>query len=263
VQAAGLPCLLVDDGSHEACATVLRSLAQRQGVDLLRLDINQGKGGAMLAGFAEAAARGYSHVFQIDADGQHDTADLPRFVEAARARFPGLDVRLAAAEDLPFADDVFDAALAQLVVHFMEDPVAGLREMGRVTTPGGLVSACVWDLAGDRSPLSAFWSVVRELDPTAVTESGLAGARSGQLVELATAAGLADPIGSTLTVTVAYADFDDWWEPYLLGVGPAGTYLARADEPRREAIRERCREVLPDGPFDVVAHAWCVHATVS
>jgi SAM-dependent methyltransferase len=187
----------------------------------------------------------------------------PRFVEAARARFPGLDVRLAAAEDLPFADDVFDAALAQLVVHFMEDPVAGLREMGRVTTPGGLVSACVWDLAGDRSPLSAFWSVVRELDPTAVTESGLAGARSGQLVELATAAGLADPIGSTLTVTVAYADFDDWWEPYLLGVGPAGTYLARADEPRREAIRERCREVLPDGPFDVVAHAWCVHATVS
>ena len=89
VQAAGLPCLLVDDGSHEACATVLRSLAQRQGVDLLRLDINQGKGGAMLAGFAEAAARGYSHVLQIDADGQHDTADLLRFVEAARAH-PGV-----------------------------------------------------------------------------------------------------------------------------------------------------------------------------
>lgn len=84
VQAAGLPCLLVDDGSHEACATVLRSLAQRQGVDLLRLNINQGKGGAMLAGFAEAAARGYSHVLQIDADGQHDANDIPRFFELAR-----------------------------------------------------------------------------------------------------------------------------------------------------------------------------------
>lgn len=186
----------------------------------------------------------------------------PRFVEAARARFPGLDVRLASAEDLPFADDVFDAALAQLVVHFMEDPVAGLREMGRVTASGGLVSACVWDLAGNRSPLSTFWSVVREIDPTAVTESGLAGARSGQLVELATAAGLVDPVGSTLTVTVEYADFEDWWEPYLLGVGPSGTYLARADDARRDAIRERCREVLPDGRFDVVADAWCVHATV-
>ncbi len=79
VRAAGLPCLLVDDGSHPACAEVLRRLARQDGVNLLRLDLNQGKGGAMLAGFAEAARRGYSHVLQIDADGQHDTADLPRF----------------------------------------------------------------------------------------------------------------------------------------------------------------------------------------
>jgi len=184
------------------------------------------------------------------------------FVEAARARFPGLAVRLAPAEDLPFGDDVFDAALAQLVVHFMADPVAGLREMGRVVRAGGRVAACVWDLAGNRSPLSTFWSVVREIDETAVTESGLAGARSGQLVELATAAGLVDPIGSTLTVRVEYADFEDWWAPYLLGVGPAGTYLARADDARRDAIRDRCRDLLPEGPFDVVADAWCVHASV-
>ena len=93
-------------------------------------------------------------------------------------------------------------------------------------------------------------------------ESGLAGARSGQLVELATAAGLVDPIGSTLTVRVEYADFEDWWAPYLLGVGPAGTYLARADDARRVAIRDRCRDLLPEGPFDVVADAWCVHASV-
>lgn len=82
----GLPCLLVDDGSHAACADVLRELARRQApqVHLLRLDENQGKGGAMLAGFREAARLGASHVLQIDADGQHDTDDIPRFIDAAR-----------------------------------------------------------------------------------------------------------------------------------------------------------------------------------
>lgn len=85
VRAAALPCLLVDDGSSPACAGVLDQLATQPGVHLLRLAHNQGKGGAMLAGFAEAAARGCSHVLQIDADGQQDTGDLPRFIEAARA----------------------------------------------------------------------------------------------------------------------------------------------------------------------------------
>ena len=85
VRAAGLPCLLVDDGSRPSCAAVVQAQARRDGVQVLRLPVNQGKGGAMLAGFAEAAQRGYSHVLQIDADGQHDTADLPRFVAAARA----------------------------------------------------------------------------------------------------------------------------------------------------------------------------------
>src|SRR3954469_23378350 len=87
------------------------------------------------------------------------------FVEAARDRHPGADVRLASAEDLPFPDDGFDAALAQLVVHFMADPVAGIREMGRVTRPGGVVAACVWDHAGGRGPISVFWDAARELDP--------------------------------------------------------------------------------------------------
>src|SRR5687768_1021997 len=89
------------------------------------------------------------------------------FVEAARERFPGVDVRSGAAENLPFSDNEFDLTLAQLVVHFMADPVAGLREMGRVTRPGGVVAACVWDHAGDGGPLSAFWQAVRETDPLA------------------------------------------------------------------------------------------------
>jgi ubiquinone/menaquinone biosynthesis C-methylase UbiE len=78
------------------------------------------------------------------------------FVVAVKERHPGVDVRRAPAEDLPFGDDVFDAALAQLVVHFMSDPVAGLREAGRVTRPGGVVAACVWDQADDRGPLGVF-----------------------------------------------------------------------------------------------------------
>ena len=112
------------------------------------------------------------------------------FVAAAKARHPDVDVRQASAEQLPFEDDVFDAALAQLVVHFMADPVAGLREMARVTRPGGVVAACVWDHAGHRSPLAVFWRAARELDPGARDESELAGAREGHLVGLFAEAGL-------------------------------------------------------------------------
>ena len=85
VLAAGHPCLLIDDGSRESCAAELRRQAAREGVRLLRLEQNRGKGGAMLAGFREAARLGASHVLQIDADGQHDTADIPRFLQAAQA----------------------------------------------------------------------------------------------------------------------------------------------------------------------------------
>ena len=122
------------------------------------------------------------------------------FAAAVRERLPGVDVRRSAAEQLPFPDDAFDAALAQLVVHFMTDPVRGLREMGRVTRPGGMVAACVWDHAGGRGPLTAFWSAVRELDPAADDESGLAGVREGHLARLFAQAGLDQAQATTLTV---------------------------------------------------------------
>ena len=107
------------------------------------------------------------------------------FVAAARARFPGLDVREAKAEALPFVGDSFDAVLAQLVVHFMDDPAAGLREMGRVARPGGTVAACVWDYGGGAGPLSPFWRAVHDLDPAADGESRLPGTREGHLTALA------------------------------------------------------------------------------
>ena len=80
----------------------------------------------------------------------------PSFVAAIRARFPEVDVQSGVAEHLPFPDDCFDLAFAQLVVHFMTDAVSGLLEMARVTRPDGLVAACVWDHAGERTPLAAF-----------------------------------------------------------------------------------------------------------
>ena len=184
----------------------------------------------------------------------------PPFVEATQARFPGVDVRAGGAEHLPFADDEFDLALAQLVVHFMRDPVAGLREMGRVTRPGGQVAACVWDHAGDAGPLATFWRAVRETDPQANDESGLAGAREGHLAELCEAAGLKDIEDSVLTVTLPYATFDEWWEPYTLGVGPAGAHVATLDEAAREELRARCAELLPAAPFEIAASAWTVRA---
>ena len=178
------------------------------------------------------------------------------FAAATRERLPGVDVRQFPAEKLPFPDDAFDAALAQLVVHFMTDPVAGLRQMARVTRPGGVVAACVWDHAGGRGPVSAFWRAVRELDPAADDESGLAGAREGHLAALFAQAGLDEIQASTLTVRVGQPDFASWWEPFTLGVGPAGAYLAALDEDRRNALREQCRRQLPDGPFAVSATAW-------
>ena len=178
------------------------------------------------------------------------------FAAATRERLPGVDVRRSAAEQLPFPDDAFDAAMAQLVVHFMADPVKGLREMGRVTRPGGVIAACVWDHAGGRGPLTAFWSAVRELDPAADDESGRAGVRDGHLAELFTQAGLGGAQVSTLTVRVRHASFDDWWEPFTLGVGPAGAYLASLAPDRRAVLREHCRRLQPAGPFDVSATAW-------
>jgi SAM-dependent methyltransferase len=178
------------------------------------------------------------------------------FVAAARGRYPGVDVRRATAEELPFADAVFDAALAQLVVHFMTDPVAGLREMKRVTSPGGVVAACVWDHAGGRSPLAVFWEAARELDPDVRDESDLAGTREGHLGELFEHADLSSVHETTLQASVQFASFEEWWEPFTLGVGPAGAYAQTLDEPSRDRLRTRCRHLLPSPPFTVNTSAW-------
>jgi SAM-dependent methyltransferase len=184
------------------------------------------------------------------------------FVAAARERYPAVDVRLAAAEQLPFADMAFDAALAQLVVHFMSDPVAGLREMARVVRRDGVVAACVWDHAGEHGPLSVFWQAARELDPDVKDEARLAGAREGHLAELFVNAGLRDVEATALVATATHTSFEDWWGPFTLGVGPAGAYTAGLEPNRRAELRERCRKLLPTAPFQVAARAWTARGIV-
>ncbi|HET7738736.1 MAG TPA: class I SAM-dependent methyltransferase [Tepidiformaceae bacterium] len=178
------------------------------------------------------------------------------FAAAARARFPGADIRLAHAEDIPFESDTFDACLAQLVVHFLADPVAGIREMGRVTRPGGVVAACVWDHEGGGGPLSLFWEAVHHLDPAAEGEAGLPGARDGHLAELFESAGLRHVDQGSLAVNVQFASFDDWWEPFTFGVGPAGAYVSALDQPGQAQLREQCRAMLPGSPFVISGRAW-------
>jgi len=226
----------------------------------------------LAAQFADlAAVRGGQRLLDVGCGPGALTAELVRrtspetvsavepsgsFAAAARERLPGVDIRQAAAEQLPFGDAAFDAALAQLVVHFMADPVAGLREMGRVTRPDGMVAACVWDHAGGRGPLTAFWRAVRELDPDADDESNLAGVREGHLAELFAQAGLGAAEVTTLTVQVRQDGFESWWETFTLGVGPAGAYLTSLPADRQDELRELCRKQLPEGPFEVSATAW-------
>jgi SAM-dependent methyltransferase len=180
------------------------------------------------------------------------------FVAAARARIPGAEVLEASAERLPFPDDTFDAALAQLVVHFMADPVAGLTEMARVTRAGGVVAACVWDHAGGEGPLGVFWRAARELDPKVRDESRLAGARERHLAELFEAAGLHDIQETSVSARLEHPSFEEWWEPYTGGVGPAGAYVASLDPERQIELSETCRRMLPAAPFVLTARAWAV-----
>ena len=187
----------------------------------------------------------------------------PQFAEACRERHPGADVRVGAAEALPWADGAFDVALSQLVIGFMRDPDAGVAEMCRVTRPGGTVAACMWDIAtGGMTMLRTFWTAVRSVEPHAEGERRMAGTAEGDIAERFARAGLADVVGGALTSRARYTGFDDFWEPLTLAVGPAGQYLASLPEERRATVEEACRAALPDEPFELDARAWYARGTV-
>ena len=111
----------------------------------------------------------------------------------------------------------------------MSDPAAGVGEMARVTRPGGAVVACVWDHGGGQGPLSPLWDAARVLDPTVEGESLRTGTSEGELERLFEDVGLADVDETALSVSVEHPTFEEWWEPFTLGVGPAGVYVAGLD----------------------------------
>jgi SAM-dependent methyltransferase len=202
-------------------------------------------------------------VDRLGADAVQGVDPSGSFLEAARERLPQVQFRLGDAEELDYPDDAFDAAFAQLVVHFMTDAVRGLRQMARVTAPGGVVAACVWDHEGGAGPLSTFWDAVHEVDPAAPDEGHLPGTRQGHLAELMRAAGLTEVWDEHLDIAVPFASFDAWWQPFLLGVGPAGAYLARQPESRIRMVADACAARFPEGPFETSARAWTALARVS
>jgi SAM-dependent methyltransferase len=190
------------------------------------------------------------------------------FAEACRARLPGVEVVVAAAESLPFAANAFDMALSQLVVNFMRDPEAGVREMARVTRPGGVVGSCVWDYAGEMTLLRAFWDAAREVDPerAAVADEGVVmrWCGAGELAQLWRLAGLRHVRFAPLLVRAGYAGFEDLWSPLPTGVAPSGAFCKSLDQERRTALRDTYRRHLGvgDAPFELTARAWAVAGTV-
>jgi SAM-dependent methyltransferase len=189
------------------------------------------------------------------------------FAEACRARLPGVEVVVAPAESLPLASDGFDATLSQLVVNFMRDPEAGVREMARVTRPGGVVASCVWDYAGQMTLLRAFWDAAREIEPERAAAADEAvvmrWCAEGELAELWRDAGLENVRSAPLVVHASYTDFEDLWSPLLSGVAPSGAFCTSLDDNRRAELHDALRRHLRvgDKPFSLSARAWAVAGT--
>lgn len=187
----------------------------------------------------------------------------PPFVEACRLRNPGSDVRLATAEDLPFASGTFDHALSQLVVNFMTDALAGVSEMKRVTRDGGTVTSAVWDYRGQMTLLRTFWDAAVATDARAGERDegrAMGYCTPDELLQLWSRVGLDELDVSAAVVSATYAGFEDLWAPVDAGVGPVGVYVATLSADHRAAVKQEYRRRLGvgDAPFELTARAWIV-----
>jgi SAM-dependent methyltransferase len=187
----------------------------------------------------------------------------PTFAAACQARWPETAVLRAAAEALPLVDDAFDRTLAQLVVNFLDDAVLGVREMARVTRPGGRVAAAVWDYGGEMTLLRTFWSSALALDPSAAEHDEgrtMRFATPGELHDLWVAGSLLEVDVRPVTVSAHYSGHQDLWDPLESGVAPSGAYVARLSPAQRTALRTELlsRLGVDDAPFQLTARAWIV-----
>ncbi len=193
----------------------------------------------------------------------------PGFIASADARLGDrARFEVGAAERLPLAADSVDATVSGLVLNFVPDASVALAEFERVTVPGGTIGAYVWDYAGRMDLIRDFWEIARELDPDADAEdeSTRFGYESPESLWAAfETSQLVDVDATGFEVSRRYAGFEEFWNPFLGGQGPAPSYVARLTEPARARLRAGLREALPfapDGTLELRARAWAVRGTV-
>jgi len=188
------------------------------------------------------------------------------FIEYARRHQddPRVSFVVAGVGQLPTRPGGFDSVTSLLALNFLPEPEAALDEMRRITAVGGLVSACVWDYAGRMEFLRYFWDSVGATDPAAgELDEGrrFPICRPNALESLFREAGLADVVSDSIEIPTRFSTFADFWAPFLGGTGPAPSYVASLDPPRREALAARLERLLPrepDGAISLVARAWVV-----
>jgi SAM-dependent methyltransferase len=194
------------------------------------------------------------------------------YVTAARARNrdPRIRIEHGDAAALGFPAAHFDRALSLLVLHFVPDPAGAVAEMRRVTRPGGVVAAAVWDSGGGMTAHRMFWDTAAMLDGAAVEQRARTMSKAvvapGGLARLFSAAGLAEVDERSLLVRMEHADFADYWEPFGRGEGPTGSYVAGLGEAERARLERHLRAAYlagaPDGPRSFAAVAWSCRGIV-
>jgi SAM-dependent methyltransferase len=194
-----------------------------------------------------------------------------RYVRYAQARTPSDRVQFSAgdAQALQMPDATFDKTLSLLVMNFIPDPVKALREMIRVTRPGGVVAAAVWDYGEGMEMLRVFWDEAVALDATvdARDERHMPLCRRGELAAFWRAGGLQQVEEQPVVIELSFVSFDDYWLPFLGGQGPAGAYATSRSEAARVALASRLRRRLlaerQEGAFALQARAWAVKGVAS
>ena len=170
---------------------------------------------------------------------------------------------------IPLGAASVDVVVSGLVLNFVPDQRAALAEMARVTGKGGTIAAYVWDYAGKMEPMRLFWDAAVELDPNAAQlDEGIRFplCRPEALEKLFAGAGLKGVEVKPIDIPTPFTNFDDYWQPFLGGQGPAPAYAMSLDETARARLRDRIRERIPvqaDGSVSLIARAWAVRATVA
>ncbi len=171
------------------------------------------------------------------------------------------------AQSLPYTDESYDAVVSGLMLNFLPEPGRAVREMARVTRPGGTVAIYVWDYTDGTQLMRYFWDAAAALDPAARDlDEGrrFPLCQPGPLGELFRSDSLVDVVTRPLDVPTTFRDFEDYWSPFLGGQGPAPGYAMSLDEERRTTLREHIRAALPiqpDGSINLTARAWAVRGT--